>query len=106
MLKAGIHGRFTTPCIAASPTVNWAGPAAPKSEGHAIQSESTKTTIVVASVTQRMNSSRAFGMIGNDSTAATSAGRNTIIVRGQRAGWVRVSAGDIRGSVWGSGECE
>ena len=106
MLNAGIHGLFTTACMPASPTVNCAGPTAPKSVGQAIHSESTKTAIVVASVIQRISSSRALGMTGSAITAATRAGRKTISDRGQRAGWAIVSAGDIGKSVWGSGWIE
>jgi hypothetical protein len=103
MLKAGIQGFFTIPCMAASPTANCPGPAAPNSVGQAIHSESTNTTAVVSSVIQRMASSRALGMIGRASSDATRAGRKTIAVRGQRAGWARESTGGMAGVRSGSG---
>ena len=105
MPKDSIQGSFTTACIVGSPRRNCAGPVAPNNAGTAIQSESTNTTAVVSSVVQRMNSSRAFGTIGSDRKAATSAGRKTMADRGQRAGCVSVSVGDMKKIRQGSEEC-
>ena len=102
MPNASIHGSLTTACIDGSPSRNCAGPAGPKSAGTAIHSDSTNTTAVVSSVVQRTKSSRAFGTIGSDRNAATSAGRKTMADRGQRAGWASVSVGDMGKSVRGS----
>ena len=100
MPKDSIHGSFTTPCISACPTTNWPGPTAPKKWGTATHRENRKTTAVVARVLHRMISSRALGIIGNDKPAATRAGKKTISVSGQKAGF---SAGAMCYSINGGG---
>ena len=95
MLKAGIHGCFTTACIPASPTTNCPGLPAPKIAGTAIQRERMKTAMVVASPTQRIESSFPRGMIGSARSPATMAGRKRMSVRGQNAGCVTAKVGAI-----------
>jgi hypothetical protein len=57
-------------------------------------------------VTGKPNASGNKATLGSPTPAGARDVLNTISDKGQRAGCVRVSAGDIGGSVWGSGECE